>query len=189
MMRHRSASSHQYPIPLSILFRQTPLPPNVIRKLGQRSLTLSRTGPEGNDDNCIFWLSGMVGTGKSTVARTMAQKLYDRNRLGASYFFFLRGQGSREKADEGRDTTIRILEVSTGELWMGESSDVVREITFSLDCSRLAALSDIAAVCCLSTGKIEHAFEAASKLVVLSHDGTKLVTDSWDMTIFYEPEI
>jgi hypothetical protein len=34
----------------------------------------------------------MAGTGKSTIARTVARKLADQNRLGAS-FFFSRGQG------------------------------------------------------------------------------------------------
>ena len=33
----------------------------------------------------------MAGTGKSTIARTVARKLADQNRLGAS-FFFSRGQ-------------------------------------------------------------------------------------------------
>ncbi|USP76690.1 uncharacterized protein yc1106_03964 [Curvularia clavata] len=40
------------------------------------------------DDRCIFWLSGLAGTGKSTIARTVAHK-YDeeKNRLAASFFF------------------------------------------------------------------------------------------------------
>ena len=41
---------------------------------------------------CIFWLNGMAGTGKSTIARTIARILADQNRLGAS-FFFSRGRG------------------------------------------------------------------------------------------------
>jgi hypothetical protein len=44
------------------------------------------------DGPCIYWLNGMAGTGKSTIARTVARKLADQNRLGAS-FFFSRGQG------------------------------------------------------------------------------------------------
>lgn len=39
----------------------------------------------------IFWLRGMAGTGKSTVARTVAGRFAAENRLGAS-FFFSRGQ-------------------------------------------------------------------------------------------------
>lgn len=40
----------------------------------------------------IFWLNGMAGTGKSTIARTVAQKFLDQKRLRAS-FFFSRGTG------------------------------------------------------------------------------------------------
>lgn len=40
----------------------------------------------------IFWLNGMAGTGKSTIARTIARTLDNQHRLGAS-FFFSRGQG------------------------------------------------------------------------------------------------
>lgn len=39
-----------------------------------------------------FWLSGMAGTGKSTIARTVAHTFFDQKRLGAS-FFFSRGAG------------------------------------------------------------------------------------------------
>jgi hypothetical protein len=44
------------------------------------------------DEKCIFWLNGMAGTGKSTIARTVARKYHDKNRLGAS-FFFSKGRG------------------------------------------------------------------------------------------------
>ncbi|TIA28019.1 hypothetical protein D6C78_10939, partial [Aureobasidium pullulans] len=44
------------------------------------------------DERCIFWLEGMAGTGKSTIARTIARKLHDSGHLGAS-FFFSRGGG------------------------------------------------------------------------------------------------
>src|SRR5580700_4769972 len=50
--------------------------------------------PQGK---CIFWLNGMAGTGKSTVARTVAQSFADDGRLGAS-FFFKRGEGERGNA-------------------------------------------------------------------------------------------
>jgi hypothetical protein len=36
---------------------------------------------------CIFWLSGLAGTGKSTIARTVARKYFEKKRLGASFFF------------------------------------------------------------------------------------------------------
>jgi len=45
----------------------------------------------------IFWLCGKAGTGKSTIARTVAQKLDDDGLLGAS-FFFRRGRAGRSHA-------------------------------------------------------------------------------------------
>lgn len=44
----------------------------------------------------IFWLSGLAGTGKSTISRTVAQRL-DGDCLGGS-FFFKRGGGDRSHA-------------------------------------------------------------------------------------------
>ncbi|KAF8533478.1 hypothetical protein BDD12DRAFT_946368 [Trichophaea hybrida] len=35
----------------------------------------------------IFWLNGIAGTGKSTIARTVANAWHKENRLGASFFF------------------------------------------------------------------------------------------------------
>ncbi|OWT42589.1 vegetative incompatibility protein HET-E-1 [Pochonia chlamydosporia 170] len=51
------------------------------------------------DEPCgksIYWLQGMAGTGKSTIARTVAYDLDKRGSLGAS-FFFKRGEGDRGK--------------------------------------------------------------------------------------------
>jgi hypothetical protein len=45
----------------------------------------------------IFWLCGKAGTGKSTICRTIAQKLDDDGLLGAS-FFFKRGRADRSHA-------------------------------------------------------------------------------------------
>jgi hypothetical protein len=41
---------------------------------------------------CIFWLSGIAGTGKSTIARTVSRHFAEQKYLGAS-FFFSRGRG------------------------------------------------------------------------------------------------
>lgn len=35
----------------------------------------------------IFWLNGMAGTGKSTIARTVAKILSEKGQLGATFFF------------------------------------------------------------------------------------------------------
>jgi hypothetical protein len=47
---------------------------------------------DGQDERCIFWLNGLAGTGKSTIARTVACEYSEQKRLGAS-FFFSRGGG------------------------------------------------------------------------------------------------
>ncbi|EXA30335.1 hypothetical protein FOVG_18262 [Fusarium oxysporum f. sp. pisi HDV247] len=49
------------------------------------------------DSECIYWLQGMAGTGKSTISRTVAYELSRKEVLGAS-FFFRRGEGDRGKA-------------------------------------------------------------------------------------------
>jgi hypothetical protein len=55
------------------------------------------TWANDKEGKLIFWLSGMAGTGKSTIARTIAQSLADRRQLGAS-FFFKKGEGERGNA-------------------------------------------------------------------------------------------
>ncbi|KAM0259201.1 hypothetical protein ACHAQJ_003406 [Trichoderma viride] len=47
-----------------------------------------------SDGQCIYWLNGGAGTGKSTISRTVAQSFADRGMLGAS-FFFKRGEADR----------------------------------------------------------------------------------------------
>ncbi|CAG8980066.1 hypothetical protein HYALB_00013391 [Hymenoscyphus albidus] len=44
------------------------------------------------DERYIFWLNGLASTGKSTIARTIARRYFEKERLGAS-FFFSRGSG------------------------------------------------------------------------------------------------
>jgi hypothetical protein len=45
----------------------------------------------------IFWLNSAAGTGKSTIARTVARTFADHQQLKAS-FFFKRGEGERGNA-------------------------------------------------------------------------------------------
>ena len=40
-----------------------------------------------NSPQCIFWLKGMAGTGKSTVAISVVSRLLERSKCVASYFF------------------------------------------------------------------------------------------------------
>ncbi|MCJ1423397.1 hypothetical protein MMC29_001280 [Sticta canariensis] len=42
---------------------------------------------EGQDERRIYWLNGLTGTGKSTIARTIAREYLATGRLGASFFF------------------------------------------------------------------------------------------------------
>ncbi|KAL8739579.1 MAG: hypothetical protein Q9190_007633, partial [Brigantiaea leucoxantha] len=52
---------------------------------------------KSRDEKHIFWLSGMAGTGKSTIARTVARSFAGKGQLGAS-FFFKKGEGDRGNA-------------------------------------------------------------------------------------------
>jgi hypothetical protein len=66
----------------------------------QTRVDLLRRVTEWADESsskCIFWLNGMAGTGKSTIARTIADQLASKDRLAAS-FFFSRGSGERGHA-------------------------------------------------------------------------------------------
>ncbi|EEU37994.1 uncharacterized protein NECHADRAFT_20553, partial [Fusarium vanettenii 77-13-4] len=52
----------------------------------------------GNPDSnstTLFWLNGMAGTGKSTISRTVAQRLAEQGTLGGS-FFFKKGETDRD---------------------------------------------------------------------------------------------
>ncbi|KAJ7213360.1 hypothetical protein C8J57DRAFT_1602078, partial [Mycena rebaudengoi] len=50
------------------------------------------------DSSPIFWLGGMAGTGKSTVAYTLCKYLRDKHRLGASFFCSRNHEQSRSCA-------------------------------------------------------------------------------------------
>ncbi|KAK6514296.1 hypothetical protein TWF506_008692 [Arthrobotrys conoides] len=56
------------------------------------------TGPR---DSNIFWLRGIAGTGKSTIARTVALNLESTCQLGASFFF--------KKSEAGRNNALKLF--------------------------------------------------------------------------------
>jgi hypothetical protein len=56
-------------------------------------------GIDGQDERCIFWLSGQAGTGKSTISRTVARRYIEQKRLGASFFF---SKGGGDVSHAGR---------------------------------------------------------------------------------------
>ncbi|KAJ5687580.1 hypothetical protein N7536_010199 [Penicillium majusculum] len=60
----------------------------------QQQIATWAASPQGN---CIFWLNGMAGTGKSTISRTVALSFKQNKQLGAS-FFFKRGEADRGNA-------------------------------------------------------------------------------------------
>ncbi|KAF6824962.1 G-protein beta WD-40 repeats containing [Colletotrichum plurivorum] len=51
---------------------------------------------EDRDDRRIYWLSGMAGTGKSTISRTLAETFAGLGILGGS-FFFKHGEADRSR--------------------------------------------------------------------------------------------
>ncbi|KAB8238710.1 WD40-repeat-containing domain protein [Aspergillus alliaceus] len=52
---------------------------------------------ESSESKIIFWLNGMAGTGKSTIARTAARAFEEKQQLGAT-FFFKKGEADRGDA-------------------------------------------------------------------------------------------
>src|ERR1700760_4627441 len=57
------------------------------------------TWADGKDERFIFWLNGLAGTGKLTIARTVARRYFENGQLGAS-FFFSRGGGDVGRASK-----------------------------------------------------------------------------------------
>ncbi|KAG2162003.1 hypothetical protein JADG_001742 [Aureobasidium aubasidani] len=57
-----------------------------------------------SNDKPIFWLSGMAGTGKSTIARTIAQRFQDKGRVLASFFF------ARDNAASNRPSAVIVID-------------------------------------------------------------------------------
>jgi gluconate kinase len=41
---------------------------------------------ENPDKSPVFWLNGLAGTGKSTIAQTIAERVFAEGQLGASFF-------------------------------------------------------------------------------------------------------
>ncbi|BCR90675.1 uncharacterized protein ACHE_60561A [Aspergillus chevalieri] len=85
------------------------------------------------DSKLIFLLNGMAGTGKSTIARTVAQSFDKKGLLGAS-FFFKRGEADSDNAKRFISTITRQLMTSNREL----TSDISRVIEDDPDLSTKA---------------------------------------------------
>jgi hypothetical protein len=48
---------------------------------------------------CIFWLNGLAGTGKSTIAATVCERLEEEHLLGASFFISRRQADTRDASN------------------------------------------------------------------------------------------
>ncbi|GKZ31399.1 hypothetical protein AbraIFM66950_011975 [Aspergillus brasiliensis] len=88
--------------------KNMPPPPYCHEDTRRRILYEIQQWGKGGDDNCIFWLRGMAGTGKSTIARTAAKMFNDQLLLGAS-FFFSRTNADRASPDKLIPTLARQL--------------------------------------------------------------------------------
>ena len=51
-----------------------------------RELTEIESWAKDFDENPVFWLNGLAGTGKSTIAQTIAERLFAEGNLGAPFF-------------------------------------------------------------------------------------------------------
>ena len=78
-------------------------------------LSKIRAWAERSDGQCIFWLKGVAGAGKSAIARTVARDYDKENRLAAS-FFFSRDGGDVNRADKFVTTIARQLARTSGDL-------------------------------------------------------------------------
>ncbi|KAL5327994.1 hypothetical protein ACEPPN_005700 [Leptodophora sp. 'Broadleaf-Isolate-01'] len=71
--------------------------PSCLENTRRNLLEQVETWADSNGEKRIYWLKGMAGTGKSTIALTVARKYAKFRRLGAS-FFFSRGGGDLASA-------------------------------------------------------------------------------------------
>jgi len=81
-----------------------------------------RTWADSEDiESYMFWLSGWAGTGKSTIARTVAYEYRDRGCLGASYFF---SRGKEDVSHAGKFFTSIAVQLAQYSTALG---DLIRE--------------------------------------------------------------
>lgn len=90
--------------------------PNTRTKLLEE-ITTKANDKEGKS---IFWLNGMAGTGKSTIARTIAPLFASPGQLGAS-LFFKKGEGEGSNASRFFTTIAADLMVFEPEMLPGIS--------------------------------------------------------------------
>ncbi|KAH6694335.1 hypothetical protein BKA61DRAFT_637492 [Leptodontidium sp. MPI-SDFR-AT-0119] len=67
---------------------------------------------DGHDKRYIFWLNGLAGTGKSTIARTIARRCSEQGHPVASFFF---SRGVQDVSHAGRFFTSLAVQLSNHE--------------------------------------------------------------------------
>ncbi len=95
--------------------------------LANTRVELQRQIKEWADDKngkLIFWPSGMAGTGKSTIARTIARSFADKRQLSANFFF--------KKGESDHGTAGRFFTTIAGDL-MAHVPEVTSGITKAID--------------------------------------------------------
>jgi hypothetical protein len=80
--------------------------------------------PDASVGKRVFWLNGIAGTGKSTIARTIARRCHDEGRLGASFTF---SRSSGGDGDCGERRTARRL-VSSIAVQLAQRSTALRHL-------------------------------------------------------------
>jgi len=65
---------------------------------------------DAQDEQCVYWLTGLAGTGKSTIARTVARRHNDLKNLGASFFF---SKGGRDVSHAGKFVTSIAVQIAS----------------------------------------------------------------------------
>jgi hypothetical protein len=77
-------------------------------------------------DQSIFWLNGMAGTGKSTIALTVAATLRDQDKVVAS-FFFKRGGGDLAHGRKLITTIAYQMSLRSQSLWLYVNEAIKKE--------------------------------------------------------------
>ncbi|EGN99610.1 hypothetical protein SERLA73DRAFT_25779, partial [Serpula lacrymans var. lacrymans S7.3] len=106
--------------------------------VGTRKKVLRKIKKWANGSRPICWLNGSAGSGKSTIAQTIAEWCAERERLAASFFFF-RGTGDREDISHLIPTlafqlssTVKGMELSIKDVLRKESSITTQSIHYQL---------------------------------------------------------
>ncbi|KAL6230102.1 hypothetical protein BDW75DRAFT_249043 [Aspergillus navahoensis] len=98
---------------------------------GTRAELLQQVQQWGKSSNkSIFWLSGMAGTGKSTIARTVARNFKEDGILGAS-FFFKRGRGDQGSAIKFLPTIVNQLAIHIPQMITGIQKTLLNDPAIS----------------------------------------------------------